>query len=531
MTIRIRLQQEIDYMKRGDFLKEIFPPIDWKVFVGLLLFGYGVHSFRITQMINAADDIYNLLKGYGVGIPLGRWALEYLGNLIDWRWDIGSFNLSAFDGLIALIFLSLSVCIILEIFGLQHEKKGIFFAALFMAYPTCSATFLFMFTAAYYGLSCLLAVLAAYYLKTHRFLLGLAAIVCIAVSLGLYQAYFPMTVTLCLLMVIDYFLKKDADFKKGIQSGIYYVSVLCLGLIVYYAILNNRLEHFGKTLLSYKGIDSMGELNIREIPGLILKCYTSFLHLTTEQYHSINTLKVMRDGILILFIANVIMVVCSMFRRTKWRSRIMILLTVFLFPVAVNLIEIMCPEGGIYELTIYATVFVFLLPIVLWKNIDVENGVRQVLHRALGLIIVLDLALMTVGYGWHANLNYVALDYMNRETESYFTTLVTRIKSAEGYHDEYQVLFAGDGLISDAHFQNPYSDYAGYLFECNPLSLVSGYAWRKALTAYTGFFYAAPSQDEMEIIYGTEEFRGMSVYPDDGSIRVIDEVIVIKISE
>lgn len=523
------LQKGLESLRARYKTKDFFPKINWKLFIGLFLFGYIIHSFRITQMINAADDIYILFKGYGGGIISGRWALEYLGNLVNWKWQLGSFNLSVFDGTLTLLLLSMSACIILELFDLQHHKLGILFAAVFMVYPTCSATFLFMFTAAYYGLSCFLAVLAAYYIKTQNFLCGIFAVGCIAVSTGIYQAYFPVTVTLCLLVVIEYFLKQNADFRAGIKKAIYYFLMLCLGLASYLVILNNRLGHFGKELAAYQGLDSMGQLELQEIPDLIVKCYSRFLRLPMEVYHSINTLEITRKCIMAVFVLCLIAGVFAVIRQRGFLNRIMLVLAVILLPIAVNLIEIICSKGTIYELMVYPTVFVFLLPILFWKRIHVNGNIQQLLNRISGFVLAAILILSVLGYSWHANWNYVALDYMNRETTSYYTTLVTRIKSAEGYRDEYPVLFAGAPAFQDEQFNNPYSAFPEFYFECNPRNLLNVYSWKEALTAYTGFHFMTPANEENEKIFASEEYQEMNRYPDDGSIKVIDDIIVIKL--
>lgn len=510
--------------------KLLFPKVDPRVFLGILLFGFGVHSFRITQMLNSPDDIFVLLKGYGAGIEYGRWALEYLGNLVNWKWHLGSFNLSVFNGILSLVFLSLSVCIILELFDLQCSKTGVLFAAVFIVYPVCSATFLYMFTAAYYGLSCLLAVMAAYYIKTKNKLFGLFAIICIAVSMGLYQAYFPVTVTLCLLLVIDNFLKDDADIRTGIKTGVYDLIIMSLGLIVYFLILYNRLEHFGTELEAYKGINSMGEWSVQEVCRLIVKCYDIFLHLPAETYHSINTLQITQRCILVLYIFSIVMLAASIIRRREL-NRIIIVPLAFLLPIAVNLIEVMTKNDGIYEVMIYPTVFIFFFPVLLFERNRIGRSVFRMLHKMSGAVVSLILVLTILCYSWHANWNYVALDYMNRETESYFTTLVTRIKSVKNYKDEYQVLFVGEGHFSDKHFENPYLAYPAFYFECNTPGLVNVFSWRNAMSAYTGFQCTTPSEEVCENIYLSDEFKEMCSYPDDGSIKIINEVIVVKISD
>lgn len=525
----IWLKRGIESVRKRYESRDYFPKINWKLFLGLFVFGYIVHSFRVTQMINASDDIFVLLKGYGSGIINGRWALEYLGNFINWKWQVGSFNLSVFDGVLTLLLLSLSICVILELFDLQRDRLGILFGAVFMVYPTCSATFLYMFTTPYYSLGIFLAVLAVYYLKTRNLFYGLCAIICMAVSMGFYQAYFPITVTLCLLLVIDYFLEQDADFKTGLFRAVYFFVMLCLGLGLYFAILYNRLEHFEKGLNVYQGLDSIGKLELSEVPGLILRCYSLFFRFAVEIYHSINTLEVTRKSILFLFIFCLAAAAMALYKQKKLLNQVMLVVLICMFPVAVNLIEIMCSKGTIYELMIYSTVFVFFLPILLLKKICAGDGIRRWIGKISRLALGAVLVLTIICYSWHANWNYVALDYMNRETASSYTTLVTRIKLAEGYKDEYPVLLVGANTLTDKHFINPYAAYPEFYFECNPQSLVNSYAWRQALTAYTGFQFTEPSKEEQDIIYGTEEYRNMSSYPDDGSIRIINDVIVVKI--
>lgn len=122
-----------------------------------------------------------------------------------------------------LFFLSLSAYFILSLFHLQQSRLGLLFAVIFVVYPTCSASLLYMFTAGYYGFSCFLAVLSVWCMKTGKKLYGCLAIICIAFSLGIYQAYFPVTVTLCLFLVLDYFLDLDSDMRVGLRKGFYYV--------------------------------------------------------------------------------------------------------------------------------------------------------------------------------------------------------------------------------------------------------------------------------------------------------------------
>lgn len=527
------MKEKLKNFFSGEYTRYIqFPEINWKFFLVVMAVGFVMHSFRITQMINGADDVSLLMKGYGGGTTFGRWGLDFLGFRVNYKWLIGSFNLSVFDGMLTLVFLSLSACIILNLFHLQQSRIGLLFAVIFVVYPTCSATLLYMFTAAYYGFGCFLAVLSVWCMKTGKKLYGCLAILCIAFSLGLYQAYFPITVTLCLFLVLDYFMDLDADLRVGLRKGFYYVFIMCLGLGLYFIILDNRLKNLGAELNTYQNISSMGQIQLDELPGLFMRCYSIFFGFPSEIYLSVNTLAVIRSCLLVLYVLCAILGICAVRRQRKWLSRIMAVLLMTLVPVAVNLIEIMCSKSHIHVLMVYSTVFVFLLPVLFWKKIKKEHGISGLLFKVSGIVIAISFIITALGYGWHANWNYVALDYMNRETESYMTTLVTRIKSAKGYKDEYPVMFVGERGFSDQQFINPYSNYPElYFIIYQEINLINAFSWRDAMTAYTGFTCTAPSEQQWMEICGTKEFQEMSCYPNDGSIAVIDEVIVVKIAE
>ena len=221
-----------------------------------------------------------------------------------------------------------------------------------------------------------------------------------------------------------------------------------------------------------------------------------------------------------------------MWKRKKWFDCIMITALLMLAPIAINLIEIMCAKSDIYELMVYSTVFIYLLPIIFFNRLKIKNRIEQIVISFSGICIAIILSISALGYSWHANWNYVAVDYMNRETESYMTTLVTRIKLTENYKDEYPVLFIGERKFSDKQFINPYSDYQEYYFvKHQQVSLINAFSWKNAMTAYTGFTCTEPTKQQYDEIIASKQLQNMPCYPDAGSIAVINDVIVVKITD
>lgn len=133
-------------------------------------------------------------------------------------------------------------------------------------------------------------------------------------------------------------------------------------------------------------------------------------------------------------------------------------------------------------------------------------------------------------YCRYDNKCYLKASYVQAEAISYFTTLVTRIKSTEGYKDEYPVLYVNPGNISDLslekqeHFSeirnDPYWDLDRY---------VNDFAWIRFMGVWCGYapkYSIIETKDCME-----QQILDMASYPDDGSIKVIDETVVVKFQD
>lgn len=147
-------------------------------------------------------------------------------------------------------------------------------------------------------------------------------------------------------------------------------------------------------------------------------------------------------------------------------------------------------------------------------------------------ILAAVLSMLMLIYVYYDNVAYLKMNFVQEQTIAYFTTLVTQIKSVDGYKDEYPVVLLGYQAIGDNNFFSSENfsriKFAGYEFEQK--DLVNHYANILYLYHHLGF--------EPKIIYGdaqdyweSEEVQNMNCYPDSGSIKVIDEAVVVKFAE
>ena len=138
--------------------------------------GLIIHMYRLTNHLLTWDSVYNFHDSQNKA-DLGRCFLTIscgIGSYYDLQW---------INGLLSLLYLSLTCVCVVEIFSL-HKKSSIFFVCgLTVSFPVVASTFAYMYTADGYFLAQLTAALAV--LVTLRYQKGfLAGLTLLAFSYG-----------------------------------------------------------------------------------------------------------------------------------------------------------------------------------------------------------------------------------------------------------------------------------------------------------------------------------------------------------
>ncbi len=131
---------------------------------------------------------------------------------------------------------------------------------------------------------------------------------------------------------------------------------------------------------------------------------------------------------------------------------------------------------------------------------------------------------------WFARLceeTYYMNSVVQKRLESYYSALYTRIISAPGFKDEYPVCYIHPEKKTDLNLTVT-DNFESLGARSIPLD---DFAWRNFLKEWVGFDPKGVDGDT-EYYYRTlPEVKEMSCYPDDGSIRVIEDVVVVKFAD
>ena len=144
-------------------------------------------------------------------------------------------------------------------------------------------------------------------------------------------------------------------------------------------------------------------------------------------------------------------------------------------------------------------------------------------------------------YTVYANIVYFYVDIKQEQSISYFTCMESQIKSTPGYNDEYPVAIVYSPEYqtrmetNDLSMINTDFDYGFYVVRSVPyrtygtrelLVIRTDYNRERFMRLWTGYNPTLISSDEFSEL---PEVEAMPAYPDDGSIKIINDTVVIKL--
>lgn len=491
-------------------------------FCSALVCGIIANLYMFTNKISFHDDIGELFS-VGATYSSGRWFLGVLGKIVSILF--GNYSLPVVEGLLTICFIALSSIFVIDIFDVKDKISVCLIGAIMAVFPTVFATFAYMFTAPYYYFALLLSVLSVYVVQQNKF--GFLPAAClIACSTGIYQAFFSVSVSLFLGLLIMNSIKTEAKFPSIIAWGGVYIAILAAGLILYLILTRFSCWITGIPLSNYKGINSMGNLELSQIPILVKTAYASWLELTFK----VGSLACSRfANILYLFfncayVCTAIINCIFVWKKDKFKA-VLLLLMFLCFPLAVNLIYVMSPQGVNVLMTYgFVVAFIFLIALAEKQREYLSCFYSKICKRFVsGIVICLILV-----YIQYANVEYLRADFLQKQAHSYFTTMITQIKSTDGYlQGDMPIVFVGShsGVGLDKTFLK--NDYSTGVYPKELRVLINDYRWKEYMMKWCG--YSAPIKDGKEY-QQLPEVQEMNTYPGNNSIKIIDGVVVVKLS-
>lgn len=513
-------------------LKRIPPQQRW-AFAGAWAAGLFAHGYMLANKLPNHDDIA-CFWSKGGGLGMGRWGLELVG------WLDGSFSSAWMLGLMALLFLSAAAMLIASLLRLKSPLFCFLAGAVLVVFPSIYCLLGYMFMADSYALSMLLMVLAAWlcdracapgFGRARPALLRLAAAGCILFSLSLYQGHPGWAIALMMYTLLVRCLQKDAGIRAIFQDGLWDLGVLAVGVAGYVGITKLLWAANGIVPGGYQGFDQMGRIDPALLPGQLWSCYSLFFNTFRSPTEGVCTTPGLRFLVTTCQWLAILLIGLRVWRQFAAGKRLEAALAAVLgalMPVGIGIVYLM-NAGYVHTLMVYPMCMiplVFLAQCEGWSALisPGKQPAQKTLHTLGRWVCVCLVAVLAGRYVQQANEVYLCLQINHSRRVSYWTTVVTQIRSLPGYDQWLPVVFINesgwDRSTPGVWDSEDFNDLVGVRM---PMQV---YANQQFLDLYVGF--STEFLDPAEYT-GLPEVQAMPPYPADGSIRMVEHNEVLAI--
>ena len=544
---------------------------EWKTaFLACFLLGLLVHMPILLSDIPNHDGLDSMYFDQNM-ITSGRWFLTVACGISSY------YTLPWVIGILGLAYLGCAAAALCELLEIRKPWAAAACGGLLGVFPALASTFAYVFTLDGYMLAVLFSVLAVLFTKKWRrgFLPGA---VCLAFSMGIYQAYLSFAMILSLFAILMLFTEdgegegcqkaslKDREDKGGglkckIGRALRYLYMGALGTALYYGILRLLLLIQGKELAGYQGIDGMasGGLGGAGLVSAIARMYRDFLGFT---FHgNVLSQNIFSAAACILLGGSGAAGVFFMLRdRKSWKNPVtfvIIGLAVAVMPAAANIILLISPSVTYHLLMRYQWVLYLIGMVALAGNANPNPEGIETARDGHGKSNDIHLCAAAAGSGrteqgnrsalwaeWAAclgawvlifcfgitdNIAYSNLQKRYEKTYAYCVRLLDRIEQTQGYYPGIPIAMIG--VVGDEQYPatDLTLDVTSNMIGMNGDSLLyRGDNYREFIRNYLGATLNILPAEAMEEMYYSEEYIHMESFPGKDSIRIIDGVMYIK---
>ena len=499
--------------------------IEWKykiTFIATWIWGIFAHGMVLFNRYCFHDDTLYLLRGVGSTISSGRWMLEVFHKIESLLFTSQYYNISLINGVWTILLICFINIIIVKCFAIKNIYCCIAIAGITVSFPTIGSLFAFMFTSVSYAIGFLMAVFGAYILcKSARWYIQVTAILLMGCSVGVYQSNISVYTSFILLYLIKNCTENKESmiifFKKSLHYGIAVILS-----VVFYFIVNKTVTYLlNITLTDYQGISNMGKTSFWDYYNRVIYAYRMFfLPNTTYQNDVLYPFNTRFIYWLILLSAGILTVTLLVQKYQKVKSGfVQLLILVLILPLCIHLPYLMVKSSDIFTRMLYSHIFLYVYIIWLIEHIDFTIKQKPVLQ----VIVIIGVFFLSYNYCKKSNINYLAAEVKQQRLISYFSELVADIHETENYKAEYPVVFINEREKNDVSFDcQQYFDNVDQPYQKN---LVNDYAWKEFMKIWIGYNPVVLEEDNFKDL---AEVKNMPSYPDYGSIKVINETVVVK---
>ena len=488
-------------------------------FYSALIIGILVHMPVLVGDFPNHDGLDSMYFDQNM-ITSGRWFLTVACGFSSY------FSIPWLIGLLGIVYLGVTSALMTDLLDLSDEVSIVLVSGLLVSFPALASTFSYVFTLDGYMLAMLLAVAGVW--LTKRYSKGfIPGGICLGFSLGIYQAYLPFAMILCLYLSILVFVGEGQLKSKCLQI----IKYLCMGIIgmaFYGSMLFILLKIQGKQLASYQGIngDGSSSVGITERLGCAFRDFAAFVlkgRVLANNVYSYIALGLLAAAAVIAFFY-----FCTKRKLwKKWELFVIMGVVIGFAPVLFDYILVVTPRVTYHLLMRYHFVMLPVLALSL-VSVMLKNEQSKCAVFAKWCAVV-GVSVLVFNFAVTDNIAYSNLQKKYEKTYGYCMRLLDRIEQTPGYYPGIPIAMIG--VVSDEQY--PLTDLTGQVTDPmigmnGDYLLYTGDNYEKFIRHFLGATLNVLEPEAMETIYYSDEYVNMDSFPGPDSVKIVDGIMYIK---
>ena len=434
-------------------------------------------------------------------------------------------------GIVSIIYLSVSTYLVSKIFKLKNRFSLILLSGLLSANSVITfITATYVYELDLYMLALMLSIIGAYTCMTYK--KGwIASIILFAASLGLYQSYWQVAIIIFMLSSVIDALSK-VDYKEIIGKLIKYIICLVLGLVLYLIGYKIALIIYNiEPMDNYNGLSLINNLlNMDVLLKSFIGTYRYFFHRTVFLYifnDAIVSILIILSGV-----SSIVMILSKAVKNKLDKPNwvLLILLGIFL-PLGGNIIYLIT-SGLEHGLMTYSFIFIYVFFICIMENIEFKDKVFIKIKKIFNYLILITCGFIIINSIIYSNQAYMKKHAEYDQTYATLNRVIDRMEQFEGYEvGKTKVLFAGRLENSNLTNRNYFYDYKGTGLESS-FSVTYPYTYDKFINNVMSYPMDIVTDETLiEEYQNKEEVLEMEAFPSKESLKMIDGMLIVKLSE
>ncbi len=425
-------------------------------------------------------------------------------------------------GLLSLLYLSMIVLLMVKLFEIHGRLPIAMISALVVVSPPVTSTLGYMFTADCYFFAGLLAVLAVYVSKEFRY--GwLPGAVLLGMGIGIYQAYLSLAMVLILfLLVRDIILAGEEKFGRALyQQYLKYLGMGVLSLLFYKVSLEIMCRVERIELVNHHGLGSIHFPSLSEFLQAIKQSIIDTIYYYVGSLSKLNLYGI--SSLVSLLILGIFLVMLVYKKKVyKYGSHLFLAaVSLLLIPCACHCFYFVTNEVEYYALMQFPLVLSFGFLFWEYEQVDTKHAIGQwgVVLSTVILIYVLIVS---------ANVAYRVQTLSYEKTYAMMDRVVARMEELPNYQDAEKLAVIGNLPGTDIYAYGTAPALAGYAdsyLVSHQKHVVS------MLDEYYGVKLEGVSDEIKEELMSLQEVGDMPVWPNNGSVTQVNDIIVVRFSE